>query len=192
MSEAAMTHHDRFSILASSLDCPLIVVTTVEGQERAGCLVGFHTQTSIDPDRYCVWLSKANHTYRVALRSSHLAIHFLTAADLPLAERFGTLTGDDVDKFAGLRTEPGPGGVPVLQDCPHWLVGRRTVLLDEGGDHVCLVTEPVSVHTTGRFVPLRLSAAGHLTPGHDNEERPDPPTERAVPRGRWPNLPPRA
>jgi flavin reductase (DIM6/NTAB) family NADH-FMN oxidoreductase RutF len=186
-----MPHHDSFSTLAASLDTPLIVVTAVEGQERAGCLVGFHTQTSIDPDRYGVWLSKANHTYRVALRSSHLAIHFLTSDDLPLAARFGTLTGDDVDKFAGLRTGQGPGGVPVLQDCPHWVVGRRTVLLDEGGDHVCLVTEPVSANTSGRFVPLRLSAAGHLTPGHDIQERPDPPTERAA-RGRWPNLPPTA
>jgi hypothetical protein len=30
-------------------------------------------------------LSKANYTYPVALRSSHLVIHFLTADDLPLA-----------------------------------------------------------------------------------------------------------
>jgi len=68
--------------------------------------------------RYCVWLSKANFTYRVALRSTHLGIHFLTAADLPLAERFGTLTGDQVDKFAGVRTVPGPGGVSVLETAP--------------------------------------------------------------------------
>jgi hypothetical protein len=35
-------------------------------------------------------LSKANYTYPVALRSSHLVIHFLTADDLPLAKLFGT------------------------------------------------------------------------------------------------------
>jgi hypothetical protein len=45
--------------------------------------------SSMGPERYCVWLSKANHTYRVALRSTHLAVHFLTAADRGLAERFG-------------------------------------------------------------------------------------------------------
>lgn len=171
---------DAFGSLASSLDAPLIVVTAAEGQERAGCLVGFHTQSSIDPLRYCVWLSKANHTYRVALRSSHLGIHFLTGADLPLAERFGTLTGDRADKFAGVRAGPGPGGVPVLADCPHWLVGRRTTLVDDGGDHVCMMTEAVTVHAGGPFQPLRLSAAAHLQPGHGNEERPSPPTERAA------------
>ena len=170
-----------FSTLMSALDNPLIVVTTAEAGERAGCLVGFHTQSSIDPQRYCVWLSKANHTYRVALHSSHLAIHFLSAADLPLAELFGTQTGDTVDKFAGLRVTPGAGAAPVLADCPNWLVARRLALLDEGGDHVCVITEPVAGHSGGRFEPLRLRRAGHLTPGHGARERHDPPTERAAP-----------
>jgi flavin reductase (DIM6/NTAB) family NADH-FMN oxidoreductase RutF len=65
---------DGFSVISSSLDTPLIVVTAAGGDEQAGCLVGFHCQSSIEPVRYCVWLSKANHTYRVALRSTHLAI----------------------------------------------------------------------------------------------------------------------
>jgi flavin reductase (DIM6/NTAB) family NADH-FMN oxidoreductase RutF len=171
---------DGFGVIASSLDAPLIVVTAAEGQEQAGCLVGFHTQSSIDPTRYCVWLSKANYTYRVALHSTHLAIHFLTVSDLALAERFGTLTGDTADKFAGLRARPGPGGVPVLEDCPHWLVGRRITLVDDGGDHVCMMTEPVAEHTGGPFLPLRLSHAAHIEPGHGNWERPRPPTERAA------------
>lgn len=177
---------DRFGTIASSLDAPLIVVTAAEGQERAGCLVGFHAQSSIEPFRYCVWLSKANHTYRVALHSAFLAIHFLTATDFPLAERFGTLTGDRVDKFAGLRTEPGPGGVPVLQDCPYRMTVRRTTLIDDGSDHVCVTTEPMAVHGNGRFQPLRLAQAAHLEAGHGNEGRPSPPTERAAPTGTTP------
>jgi len=174
---------DVFSAIMSSLDSPLIVVTTAEGHERAGCLVGFHAQSSINPDRYAVWLSKANYTYRVGLRATHLAVHFLTAADLPLAERFGTLTGDTTDKFAGLRVSTGAGGVPVLEDCPHRLILRRVVLLDEGGDHVCVTGEPLAAESSGPFEPLRLSQAQHLKPGHTPGERPDPPTERAAPAG---------
>jgi flavin reductase (DIM6/NTAB) family NADH-FMN oxidoreductase RutF len=171
-----------FGTLMSSLDPPLLVVTTAEAGEPAGCLVGFHSQSSIGPRRYCVWLSKANHTYRVALRSSYLAIHFLTADDLLLAELFGTRSGDTVDKFAGLPSEPGPDGVPVLRQCPNRLITRRLTLLDEGGDHVSVVTEPMTAGSSGRFSPLRLSQVGHLTPGHGYWERPDPPTERAAPR----------
>ena len=172
---------DSFGAVTSSLDPPLIVVTTATAGERAGRLVGFHCQASIEPLRYCVWRSKANHTYRVALRATHLALHFLTAGDLPFAERFGTLTGDRADKFAGLAVEQGPGGVPLLAGCPHWLAARRTTLVDEGGDHVCVMTQPVSVHAGNSFTPFRLSQAAHLEPGHGNEERPAPPTERAAP-----------
>jgi flavin reductase (DIM6/NTAB) family NADH-FMN oxidoreductase RutF len=171
-----------FGPLMSALDPPLIVVTTAEAGEPAGCLVQFHTQSSIQPPRYCVWLSKANHTYRVALRSSYLAVHFLAADDLRLAELFGTKSGDTVDKFAGLETEPGPDGVPLLMPCANRMVTRRLTLLDEGGDHVSFITEPADVHRAGRFTPLRLSRAGHLVAGHGYWERPDPPTERAAGR----------
>ncbi|MGH3743605.1 MAG: flavin reductase family protein [Mycobacteriales bacterium] len=170
-----------FETIMRSLDPHLIVVTTAVGEERGGCLVGFHSQSSIDPDRYAVWLSKANHTYRVGLRATHLAVHFLTTGDRDLAERFGTLTGDTTDKFAGLAVDVGPEGVPILREVPNWLVLRRTALLDEGGDHVCMALEPVSGSAGGDFEPLRLSHVGDLPPGHSNEERNHPPTERAAP-----------
>jgi flavin reductase (DIM6/NTAB) family NADH-FMN oxidoreductase RutF len=167
---------DAFDSLMASLDGPMAVVTTAVAGERAGCLVGFHAQSAIDPERYCVWLSKANHTYRLALRSTHLAVHFLTEDDLAVAEHFGTLTGDDVDKFEGIAVAEGVDGVPLLEACPQRMVVRRVALLDEGGDHVCLTAECLDATTTGSFTPLRLSQVDHLVPGHDAEERADPPT----------------
>lgn len=181
-SERAVTDRAFDSIMAS-VDARLIVVTAETGGERAGCLVGFHAQSSIEPQRYCVWLSKANHTYRVASRSTHLGIHFLTSDDLSVAERFGTLTGDATDKFAGLPVSVGPHGVPVLDHCPNRVVARRVALLDEGGDHVCVVTQPIATHTSGRFLPLLLSDAQHLQPGHDSDERPGPPADVSGPSG---------
>jgi flavin reductase (DIM6/NTAB) family NADH-FMN oxidoreductase RutF len=171
---------DAFDALAAGTDPAMLVVTTADGEERGGCLVGFHCQSSIDPPRYSVWLSKANHTYRLALRATHLGLHFLDEEDHALAEHFGTLTGDDVDKLAGIGVEPGPHGVPLLAEVPARLVVRRLALLDEGGDHVCLTTEPVRVDGRPPAAPLRLSACNGLTPGHSNEERHSPPTERAA------------
>ncbi len=165
---------DGFGTLMSAMDPPLAVVTAAAAGERAGCLVSFHTQSSIAPQRYCVFLSKANHTYGVVLRASHLAIHFLAAGDVPLAELFGGQTGDTVDKFAGLRVTDGPGGVPLLTQCPRWLAARRIALLDEGGDHVTVLTEPVAAAASGTFTPLRVAAAGPIRPGHDVWERHDP------------------
>src|SRR5712672_2014870 len=86
--------------LTSELDYPMVIVTTVADGERSGCLVGFHSQCSIHPARWALWVSKANHTYGVALRATRLAVHFPSVDDVDLAELFGEETGDEVDKFA--------------------------------------------------------------------------------------------
>ena len=57
---------EAFEAIMSDVDPPSYVVTAADGDDRAGCLVGFATQCSIDPPRFGVWLSKLNRTYRVA------------------------------------------------------------------------------------------------------------------------------
>ena len=158
---------DAFDSIVAGADTAMIVVTAVDGDERSGCLVGFHTQSSIDPRRYAVWISKANHTYGVAARATHLAIHFLDARDVALAELFGGETGDEIDKFARVRWEPGPGGVPLLRDCPSRVIVRRVETTDFGGDHVCIEGEPVDASDRDDFQPLRFAEVKDIDPGHD-------------------------
>jgi flavin reductase (DIM6/NTAB) family NADH-FMN oxidoreductase RutF len=157
-----------FDALVHALDAAVVVVTAADGGERAGCLVGFHTQCSIEPRQYAVCLSQVNHTYRVALRAGHVGVHPLGAGDRDLAELFGGRTGDEVDKFARCEWEEGPGGVPLLAGrAGGRLVLRRTALLDVGGDHSCLVGEPVLAEPPQPdFRPLRLAVAGSVQPGH--------------------------
>jgi flavin reductase (DIM6/NTAB) family NADH-FMN oxidoreductase RutF len=170
---------DDFAQLIASLDPAMAIVTTVSDRERAGCLIGFHAQSSIDPGRYVVWLSKANHTFRVGVHATYFGVHFLSDGDLEVARLFGTKSGDDVDKFDHCAWEPGPEGLPLLAECTHRFTARRVALLDEGGDHVCLVLQPLEVAPASPFQPLRLSRATQLTPGHESAERPEPATERA-------------
>ena len=160
-----------FDTLMASADPAVVVVTTAAEGVRAGCLVGFHSQSSISPRQYCLWLSKANHTYRVALRAEHVAVHLLTVDDLDLAERFATRSGEESDKFAELAVDVDEHGVPLIRQCPHRLLLRRLTLLDDGGDHVCLTGRLSSAHTDGVFAPLRLSAVMHLRPGRASDDR---------------------
>ncbi|NYG57149.1 flavin reductase (DIM6/NTAB) family NADH-FMN oxidoreductase RutF [Nocardioides daedukensis] len=162
---------DAFDELMAAIDPPLIVVTTAADDVRAGCLVGFHSQSSISPGNYCLWLSKANHTYRVGLRATHFGVQFLDRSDMALAERFGTLSGEDTDKFDGLDVEVGEHGTPLLRACANRMVLKRTALLDDGGDHVCITTKVLSAQAGGDLEPLRVSSAAHLEPGHASEER---------------------
>ena len=157
--------------LMGSVDSPLIVVTTSAQGERAGCLVGFHSQASIDPEHYCFWLSKANHTYRVALRSERFAVHFPTTADSELARFFGSRSGSETDKFAGLDFTISEDGVPLLADLPNRLIVERITMLDDGSDHVCLTARVLATEAEGGFASLRSSQLGDLSPGHSAEER---------------------
>lgn len=159
-----------FDDLMAGLDAPLAVVTTSARGERAGCLVGFHCQCGIDPPRYAIWLSKANHTYRVGLHSTHFAVHFLTTDDRQLAERFGGESGDEVDKFAGLHIVSGPDDIPVLSTVEFRLVLRRRTVLDDGGDHVCVTGDVVAANRPGEFRPLRLDQVDRLSPGHEADD----------------------
>ena len=160
--------------LLGSLDHPMAIVTTVVGEERAGCLVGFHIQCGMEPPRYAVWLSKANHTYRLATFAEVVAVHFPRSANHALAALFGEQTGDEIDKFSRCSWRPGPGGVPLLDDVDDWIVGRRTALVDVDADHVCIVLAPIASARSGRCDWLDLSDVLHLEPGHEATERPTP------------------
>lgn len=162
---------DAFTQLMAAADPAMVVVTTAADGEQAGCLVGFHAQSSISAAHYCLWLSKANHTYRVGLRATHFAIHFLTAEDLDLAKRFGTLSGEDEDKFSGLEISIDESGVPLLEACPHRMLVERLTLLDDSGEHMCVTTTLRSARSPSYFEPLRMSQVAHLRAGHAAEER---------------------
>jgi flavin reductase (DIM6/NTAB) family NADH-FMN oxidoreductase RutF len=90
------------------------------------------------------WLSTNNHTFTVAGRTDTLAVHVLPKQAIELARLFGTRTGFDVDKFAHCRWHEGPGGVPLLDDCPSWFVGTVTAR-HRTGDHLGVLLSPTTV-----------------------------------------------
>jgi flavin reductase (DIM6/NTAB) family NADH-FMN oxidoreductase RutF len=127
--------------LVSELDYPMVIVTTIADGERSGCLVGFHTQCSIHPPRWAVWISKENHTYRVATNATTFAVHFPSTEDRDLAELFGEETGDEIDKFALCEWTAGPDGVPLLDRIGNRIVGHLLDTVDDGSDHQLFVIE---------------------------------------------------
>ena len=85
----------------------MVVVTTVSRTAPSGPAASSASTRSAasSRERYFVWLSKANHTYRVGSLAARFAVHWLAEGDLDLAEHFGTLTGNDVDKFADIAVD---------------------------------------------------------------------------------------
>lgn len=151
----------------SRLDYPMFIVTAVhrETGTRAGCLVGFATQCSLEPDRFLVCLSQNNYTYRVAMHSDILAVHGLDPSQRELAALFGTQTGDAVDKFAQCSWQPGPSAVPILGDCPRHFVGE---VLDRFplGNHTGFLLSPRDAVGDSAGRALMFSEVRDLEAGH--------------------------
>jgi len=152
--------------LVAALDYPMFIVTVAAGAERAGCLVGFATQCSIDPPRFLVCLSDKNRTFRVARTAESVVVHMVPSHADELAQLFGGETGDAVDKFARCEWRPGPGGAPVLDGCPNWFAAR---ILERfpAGDHDALLLDPFEAHSDSSTRPFEFHRAKRIDPGHD-------------------------
>jgi flavin reductase (DIM6/NTAB) family NADH-FMN oxidoreductase RutF len=157
---------DTFHSLVGDLEYPMFIVTTRVGDEPLGCLVGFATQMSIDPPRFAVCLSHNNRTFRRGQEAELLGVCCVPAGAEALALLFGGQTGDEVDKFARCRWHEGPGGVPILDDCPNWFVGR-VVWRADAGDHDAYLLEPMAAEVGSAEGEFTFHRAKRINPGHE-------------------------
>lgn len=156
---------DAFRRISLDWDPAMFIVTTVADGHRAGCLVGFAMQASIDPPRVLVGISRSNYTHEVAGRATALALHCPPVGARSLAELFGGESGDEVDKFARCRWREGPHGLPILEGCGTWLVGRIVTRMPMG-DHTGMLCEIVDAREGDDGPQLRFRQVRHLDPGH--------------------------
>ncbi len=155
-----------FHRLVGGLDYPMFIVTARNGEERAGCLVGFTTQTSIDPPRFLVCLSEKNRTTELARTAEVLGVHCVPAEAEALAELFGGETGHEVDKLAQVSWRAGAGGAPLLDDCPNRFVGRIETMLP-AGDHLAVLLVPVHAQAAPGVADFSFHRAKRIEPGHE-------------------------
>ncbi|HET6816259.1 MAG TPA: flavin reductase family protein [Mycobacteriales bacterium] len=143
----------------------MYVVTTRASGDHAGCLVGFTTQTSIDPPRFLACISKANATARTVASASHVAVHLLGPDNVDLARLFGEESEDWADKFARCDWHDGPYDVPVLDGAPAWFAGEIVDRVDVG-DHTGLLLAPVATGGQATSDYLTFQQLKNLDPGH--------------------------
>ncbi len=109
------------------------VITTADAAgNRYGVTANSYNSVSLDPPLVLWSLSRASGSLDAFMQGDTFAVHILGAHQEELAMRFAS-RGDD--KFIGLDTRAGLGGVPLFDDCvAHFEC--RTQERFEGGDHV--------------------------------------------------------
>jgi 3-hydroxy-9,10-secoandrosta-1,3,5(10)-triene-9,17-dione monooxygenase reductase component len=145
-------------------------VTIITARAPDGAKIGLTANSfnSVSLDPPLVLWSLANNAMSFdAFRSaSHWAVHVLGADQEDLSGRFAR-RGED--KFAGLDTDEGEGGVPLLRGCAARFQ-CRTASQYQGGDHLIFIGEAAPLvfhggkyaHATRRDPPDLKPRAAHL------------------------------
>jgi flavin reductase (DIM6/NTAB) family NADH-FMN oxidoreductase RutF len=125
---------NEISELFHRLTAGVYVVGVAEGAKRNAFTAAWVMQTSFDPLLLALSINPSNASYQLLHAGGGFTVNVLKAGQLELARRFGTRTGRDQDKLAGIPWRPGRSGAPILEaalayfDCE--LAGRM-----QAGDH---------------------------------------------------------
>jgi flavin reductase (DIM6/NTAB) family NADH-FMN oxidoreductase RutF len=143
------------SALFHRLSYGVYVVGVSAGDRRDGFTAAWVMQASFDPLLLALSINPSNASYELLHAGGGFTVNVLKQGQLELTRRFGTRSGRNEDKLAGIRWRPGRTGAPILEqalgylDCE--LSGRH-----RAGDHELVL---------GRVVDGRIldAAAAPLT-----------------------------
>ncbi|HSW11845.1 MAG TPA: flavin reductase [Solimonas sp.] len=124
-------------------------VTIITARSADGTPVGVTANSfnsvSLDPPMVLWSLAKNSRSLAAFDEAGHFAVHILSAGQEELSNRFAK---GGTDKFSGVDTGDGAGGVPLLAGCTARLQ-CRTSFKYEGGDHIIFVGEVVAFDRSG-------------------------------------------
>jgi flavin reductase (DIM6/NTAB) family NADH-FMN oxidoreductase RutF len=92
------------------------VIGVSDGDERDAFTAAWVMQVSFDPLLLALSINPEHASYPLLLSGGGFTVNVLKQTQQDLARRFGTRSGRDGDKLAGIKWRPGRTGAPVLED----------------------------------------------------------------------------
>jgi flavin reductase (DIM6/NTAB) family NADH-FMN oxidoreductase RutF len=94
-----------------------VYVVGVAGDGRADVFTAaWVMQASFDPLLLALSINREHASYPLLHAGRGFVVNVLKQGQLELARSFGTQSGRDRDKLAGVRWRPGRGGAPILEE----------------------------------------------------------------------------
>jgi flavin reductase (DIM6/NTAB) family NADH-FMN oxidoreductase RutF len=110
------------------------VMTTVHHGVRAGVTVNSFTSLSLDPPLVLWCLHRDSATMPAFTSAADFAVNILAAGQQDLAIRFASRG----ERFHGVATHDGPGGLPLLDATVGTVICRRDRIFP-AGDHIVFI-----------------------------------------------------
>jgi flavin reductase (DIM6/NTAB) family NADH-FMN oxidoreductase RutF len=92
------------------------VVGVSDGEARDAFTAAWVMQVSFDPLLLALSINPEHASYPLLHAGRGFTVNVLKQGQLALARRFGTRSGRDEDKLAGIAWRPGRTGAPILDD----------------------------------------------------------------------------
>lgn len=139
------------------------VVTSVNPVDSAplGVTVSAFSSLSLEPALVLFCLGNKNGNLEAFKNSGRFVINVLSEGQKDLSIRFASRSDD---KWSGVASEPGLGGVPVLTGCIANLECRLVNTVD-GGDHVIFMGEVETIHYQEGGAPLLYFRGSYMECG---------------------------
>ena len=126
------------------------VVGVAHEERRDAFTAAWVMQAAFDPLSLVLSINQRNASYSLLIASGAFTVNVLRREQLELARQFGTVSGEEADKLAGVGWRPGRGGAPILDDALAYFECELTQSLPVG-DHELMV---------GRVVDGRIADSG--------------------------------
>ena len=97
------------------------VVGVADGERRNAFTAAWVMQVSFDPVLLALSVNPEHASYPLLRAGGGFTLSVLRDSQVHLARRFGTASGREQDKLAGIDWRPGRRGGPILREALAWL-----------------------------------------------------------------------
>ena len=154
MSEIAALFHQ--------LTAGVYVVGAAHNEKRDAFTAAWVMQVSFDPLLLALSINPENASYPLVKEARAFTVNVLKQGQLEVARRFGTRSGREYDKLAGVGWRPGRSGAPILDDALAYFECELT-MWHPAGDHELVLGRVVDgsiIDPTG--VPMTYRETGDM------------------------------
>jgi flavin reductase (DIM6/NTAB) family NADH-FMN oxidoreductase RutF len=156
------TLSEKLSALFKRLTYGVYVIGVAEGSRRDAFTAAWFTQVAFSPLLVVLSVNRTNASFQILRAAGRFSVSVLKRDQVELARHFGTRSGRDVDKLAGIDWRPGRFGAPLITNALAYLECRVHGSMPAGdhelilglvidGDVVDAAAEPLTYAETGEM-----------------------------------------
>jgi len=144
------------------LNAGVYVVGVADGERRNAFTAAWLMQVSFDPLLLALSVNPGHASFSLLVGGGGFAVSVLSRDQLELARHFGTRSGRETDKLAGVSWRAGHTGAPILAGAIAYLECRLTGRIT-AGDHEIVIARPVAGELLlPDAIPLTYADTGDL------------------------------